>query len=72
MKTAGLKAVYHFTDFCCVFFFKAAVGKLHVLFIGITCGMSASFVAGQLDYCLQNLDRFTPVLIGFNPSYLAR
>lgn len=47
-------------------------GKKHVLYIGISCGLSAPFVAGQLDFCLQNLDVFTPVLIGFNPMNQAR
>ncbi|ESP02485.1 hypothetical protein LOTGIDRAFT_237979 [Lottia gigantea] len=51
---------------------KAGKGKKKVLFIGITCGLSAPFVAGQLDYCMQRLDKFIPVVIGFNPSALAR
>ncbi|KAF5909628.1 glucokinase regulatory protein isoform X1, partial [Clarias magur] len=51
---------------------KACVGKKHVLFIGISCGLSAPFVAGQLDFCLRNLEVFTPVLIGFNPVDMAR
>ena len=46
--------------------------KTRVLFIGITCGLSAPYVAGQLHYCLQNLDVFTPVLLGFNPCDMAR
>ena len=54
------------------FLFQAAEGKSRVLYFGITCGLSAPFVAGQLDYCLQHLDRFTPVLVGFNPGDLAR
>ncbi|XP_047013705.1 glucokinase regulatory protein isoform X2 [Ictalurus punctatus] len=51
---------------------KACVGKKHVLFIGISCGLSAPFVAGQLDFCLRNLKIITPVLIGFNPVDMAR
>ncbi|KAL8562315.1 hypothetical protein ACOMHN_037271 [Nucella lapillus] len=51
---------------------KAAEGKSRVLFFGITCGLSAPFVAGQLDLCLKDLDRFTPVLLGFNPAQLAK
>jgi N-acetylmuramic acid 6-phosphate (MurNAc-6-P) etherase len=43
-----------------------------VLFMGITCGVSAPFVGGQLDYCLDNPQKFTPVLIGFNPISMAR
>lgn len=34
--------------------------------------MKAPFVAGQLDFCLNNLDKFIPVLIGFNPAHMAR
>uniref|UniRef100_A0A667WTB5 Glucokinase (hexokinase 4) regulator n=1 Tax=Myripristis murdjan TaxID=586833 RepID=A0A667WTB5_9TELE len=47
-------------------------GKRRVLFIGISCGLSAPFVAGQLDFCLQHLDVYTPVLVGFNPAFQAR
>lgn len=32
----------------------------------------APFIAGQLDFCLNNLDVFTPVLVGFNPVNMAR
>ncbi|XP_033738335.1 glucokinase regulatory protein-like [Pecten maximus] len=51
---------------------EACVGKTKVLYIGITCGLSAPYVAGQLHYCMQNLDSITPVLLGFNPVSLAR
>ena len=51
---------------------QAAEGKSKVVLIGVTCGISAPFVAGQLDYCMEHLDNFTPVLLGFNPSHLAR
>nr|XP_015808016.2 glucokinase regulatory protein [Nothobranchius furzeri] len=51
---------------------KACEGKKRVLFFGISCGLSAPFVAGQLNFCLQNLDVFTPVLLGFNPVHQAR
>ncbi|XP_072017451.1 glucokinase regulatory protein-like [Amphiura filiformis] len=44
----------------------------HVLFVGITCGLSAPYVAGQLDHCIDHLDYFTPVVLGFNPINLAR
>ncbi|UJR22886.1 hypothetical protein I4U23_025914 [Adineta vaga] len=44
----------------------------HVLFVGITCGLSAPFVGGQLEYCLDNQKKFTPILIGFNPISMAR
>ncbi|NXP78201.1 GCKR protein, partial [Ramphastos sulfuratus] len=32
----------------------------------------APFVAGQLDFCMNNLDIFLPVLLGFNPVSMAR
>ncbi|XP_066564155.1 glucokinase regulatory protein isoform X2 [Amia ocellicauda] len=32
----------------------------------------APFIAGQLDFCMDNLDVFTPVLLGFNPVTTAR
>ncbi|CAI9722430.1 glucokinase regulatory protein-like [Octopus vulgaris] len=51
---------------------KATVEKSQVLYVGITCGLSAPFVAGQLDYCIKHLTKYTPVLIGFNPSNLSR
>ncbi|OWF47883.1 glucokinase regulatory protein-like [Mizuhopecten yessoensis] len=51
---------------------EACVGKTKVLYIGITCGLSAPYVAGQLHYCMQNPDYITPVLVGFNPVSLAR
>ncbi|XP_033873455.3 glucokinase regulatory protein isoform X2 [Acipenser ruthenus] len=51
---------------------RVCAGKKKVLFIGISCGLSAPFIAGQLDFCLNNLDVFTPVLVGFNPVNMAR
>ncbi|KAK2856888.1 hypothetical protein Q5P01_005623 [Channa striata] len=51
---------------------KVCEGKKRVLFVGISCGFSAPFVAGQLDFCLQHPDVYTPVLIGFNPAHQAR
>ncbi|KAM9327905.1 glucokinase regulatory protein isoform 2-T2 [Pholidichthys leucotaenia] len=51
---------------------KVCKGKKRVLFIGISCGLSAPFVAGQLDFCLRHLDIYTPVLVGFNPAHQAR
>jgi N-acetylmuramic acid 6-phosphate (MurNAc-6-P) etherase len=44
------------------------------IFIGITCGLSAPFVAGQLDFCFQLNDKIALAvgLIGFNPVELAR
>ena len=43
-----------------------------MLYIGITCGLAAPVVGGQLDYCMQHKDRITTVLIGFNPVERAR
>ncbi|XP_006626164.2 glucokinase regulatory protein isoform X1 [Lepisosteus oculatus] len=51
---------------------KVCAGKKQVLFIGISCGLSAPFIAGQLDFCMNNLNVFTPVLVGFNPTNMAR
>lgn len=51
---------------------KVCEGKKRVLFIGISCGLSAPFVAGQLDFCLQHPEVYTPVLVGFNPTHQAR
>ena len=45
-----------------------------IVFVGITCGLSAPFVAGQLDYLLKESDSNLSacVLIGFNPIRMAR
>ncbi|KJE95125.1 glucokinase regulatory protein, variant 1 [Capsaspora owczarzaki ATCC 30864] len=51
---------------------EASQNASKVVYIGITCGLAAPFVAAQLDYCMQHLDVFTPVLLGFNPLHLAR
>ncbi|KAM9830509.1 glucokinase regulatory protein isoform 3-T3 [Syngnathus typhle] len=51
---------------------KVCKGKKRVLFIGISCGLSAPFVAGQLEFCLQHPEVFTAVLVGFNPAHQAR
>ncbi|XP_062236526.1 glucokinase regulatory protein isoform X1 [Platichthys flesus] len=51
---------------------KVCEGKKRVLFIGISCGLSAPFVAGQLDLCLQHPEIYTPVLLGFNPVHQAK
>ena len=55
-----------------------AVGS-PVMVIGVTCGMSAPYIAGQLDYTLRQIARadtsmadFTSCLVGFNPTSLAR
>ncbi|CAK8691361.1 unnamed protein product [Clavelina lepadiformis] len=51
---------------------KACEGRSQILYIGITCGLSAPYVAGQLNHCMENPEKFTPVLLGFNPVRLAR
>ncbi|XP_078237089.1 glucokinase regulatory protein isoform X2 [Pogona vitticeps] len=51
---------------------KVCEGKKKVIFFGISCGLSAPYVAGQLDFCMNNLDIYTPVLVGFNPVSMAR
>ncbi|KAM5293460.1 glucokinase regulatory protein [Ctenodactylus gundi] len=51
---------------------KVAVGKKRVIVIGISVGLSAPFVAGQMDYCMDNTAVFLPVLVGFNPVSMAR
>nr|XP_022317514.1 glucokinase regulatory protein-like [Crassostrea virginica] len=51
---------------------EVTAGKSRVLFVGITCGLSAPYVGGQLQYCMDHLDVFTPVVLGFNPTHLAR
>jgi hypothetical protein len=60
-------------------------GATHVLFVGISCGLSAPYVAGQLAYTHELLERegggeagnSAPLIegsvaIGFNPASLAR
>jgi N-acetylmuramic acid 6-phosphate (MurNAc-6-P) etherase len=42
-----------------------------VVFIGITCGLSAPYVAGQIEYSMSQ-PHFSTVLIGFNPVSMAR
>lgn len=51
---------------------KVCEGKRRVVFIGISCGLSAPYVAGQLDFCMNNMDSFTPVMVGLNPVNMAR
>lgn len=43
----------------------------HVLYIGITCGLSAPYTAGQMDYLAGKPDT-TITLLGFNPAHQAR
>ncbi|XP_017401115.2 glucokinase regulatory protein, partial [Cebus imitator] len=51
---------------------KVAAGKKRVIVVGISVGLSAPFVAGQMDYCMNNTAVFLPVLVGFNPVSMAR
>jgi N-acetylmuramic acid 6-phosphate (MurNAc-6-P) etherase len=47
-------------------------GKDQIVLIGITCGMSAPYVAAQLDYAMSLPQYKCCVLLGFNPLELAR
>jgi N-acetylmuramic acid 6-phosphate (MurNAc-6-P) etherase len=40
--------------------------------IGITCGLSAPYVAGQISYALECKNALSTILMGFNPEELAR
>ncbi|KAM9200951.1 LOW QUALITY PROTEIN: glucokinase regulatory protein [Dugong dugon] len=51
---------------------KVAAGKKRVIVIGMSVGLSAPFVAGQMDYCVDNPAVFLAVLVGFNPVSMAR
>jgi N-acetylmuramic acid 6-phosphate (MurNAc-6-P) etherase len=53
---------------------RVCEGASRVVLIGISCGLSAPYVAGQLEYALQNsIWKFAkPILIGFNPVERAR
>ena len=52
--------------------FHAAIkGADASIFCGITCGLSAPYVGGQIEAALKHKG-CTPVLIGFNPINLAR
>jgi N-acetylmuramic acid 6-phosphate (MurNAc-6-P) etherase len=42
-----------------------------VAYFGVTCGLSAPYIAGQLDYSA-NKKHIYSVLLGFNPAALAR
>jgi N-acetylmuramic acid 6-phosphate (MurNAc-6-P) etherase len=58
---------------------QSAISELHrmvpaskkLLYVGITCGLSAPAIAAQLDTCLSRPNT-TSVLLGFNPPSLAR
>ena len=42
-----------------------------VLLIGITCGLSAPYVGGQIEYAMKQ-ENYVTVLMGFNPAHLSR
>ncbi|MGI8907856.1 MAG: hypothetical protein ACR2IE_15350 [Candidatus Sumerlaeaceae bacterium] len=50
----------------------AVAGANDVLYIGITCGLSAPYIAGQLEHILSGKVKGHAVLLGFNPVELAR
>jgi hypothetical protein len=43
-----------------------------MVFIGITCGLSAPYAMGQIDYAMHNETYAGTVLLGFNPTSFAR
>lgn len=47
------------------------IEKDEFMLIGISCGLSAPYAAGQLDYTIPKKN-FVSVLLGFNPSQYAR
>ena len=51
---------------------EAAAGFDEVFYIGITCGMSAPYIAGQLEHMLNGRMKGHAVLMGFNPVEMAR
>lgn len=51
---------------------EAVAGADDVLYIGITCGLSAPYIAGQLEHILSGKINGHVVLLGFNPVELAR
>ena len=61
---------------CQSLFFNKVAGLRHhwttaSVFLGISCGLSAPYIGGQLMYCLST-ENVIPVIIGFNPVDLAR
>jgi N-acetylmuramic acid 6-phosphate (MurNAc-6-P) etherase len=55
----------------------AAAAHELVLYVGVTCGLSAPYVAAQLDACMRANDAgrrvpVVPILMGFNPVAAAR
>ncbi len=50
----------------------AAAGAEEVFYVGITCGLSAPYIAGQLTHMLDADVAGHSVLLGFNPIEMAR
>ncbi|MCX7765145.1 MAG: hypothetical protein N2246_00340, partial [Candidatus Sumerlaeia bacterium] len=50
---------------------EKTAGAKQVVYIGVTCGFSAAYIAGQLDFASQQPEYFN-ILLGFNPIELAR
>ena len=50
----------------------AARGASDVFYVGITCGLSAPYIAGQLQHLLAKPRGAFGVLLGFNPVEIAR
>lgn len=50
---------------------SAAAGADEVFFVGITCGLSAPYIAGQMEAAMDRPGGFA-VLLGFNPLELSR
>lgn len=51
---------------------NSAAGADDVFYVGITCGLSAPYIAGQLEWMMNQPRRGFAALLGFNPVDLAR
>ncbi|HPB31691.1 MAG TPA: hypothetical protein PLB62_09565 [Candidatus Sumerlaeota bacterium] len=50
---------------------RAAGNAEKIFYVGVTCGFSAPYIAGQLD-CAAEDEKYFSCLVGFNPPELAR
>lgn len=50
----------------------AAKGADEIFYVGITCGFSAPYIAGQLEHMISGRLKGHAVLLGFNPVELSR
>lgn len=50
---------------------EATNDATNVVLIGITCGLSAPYVGGQIEYSMKQ-ENWVSILLGFNPTRLAR